>query len=90
MAVYVCTVCDTEYDENKQTVRWNDLPSDWVCPVCDSGKAFWRRVGAEPDTFEDTEETTQESTFQFAPQKVASSQFLIMGFNFAYAYIIVR
>jgi glutamate synthase domain-containing protein 2 len=69
MAVYLCTVCDTEYNEAREAVRWNDLPSDWVCPVCDSGKAFWRRVGAEPDTFEDTEETTQESTFQFAPQK---------------------
>jgi methylamine---glutamate N-methyltransferase subunit C len=69
MAVYLCTVCDTEYNEAREAVPWNDLPSDWVCPVCDSGKAFWRRVGAEPDTFEDTQETTQESTVQFAPQK---------------------
>jgi len=49
MAVYVCSVCDTEYDEDKEAVRWNDLPSDWVCPVCDSGKPFWRRANAEPD-----------------------------------------
>lgn len=73
MAVYICTVCDTEYDEDKETVPWNDLPSDWVCPVCDSGKPFWRRVGAEPDTFEDTQETTKESTFTFEPQKTADS-----------------
>jgi glutamate synthase domain-containing protein 2/rubredoxin len=49
MAIYVCSVCDTEYDEDREAVRWNDLPPDWICPVCDSGKAFWRRINAEPD-----------------------------------------
>jgi len=73
MAVYLCAVCDTEYDEDSQTVRWNDLPSDWICPVCDSGKAFWRRIGAEPDTFEDTQETTKESAVSFEPQKTEDS-----------------
>lgn len=69
MAVYLCTVCDTEYDEDNQSVHWNDLPSDWVCPVCDSGKPFWRRIGAEPDTFEDSQETTKERVLTFEPQK---------------------
>lgn len=73
MAVYVCLVCDTEYDENKENVRWNDLPSDWVCPVCDSGKALWRRVGAEPDTFLDTQETTKETLVSFEPQKTTDT-----------------
>ena len=73
MAVYLCAVCDTEYDEDKEKVRWNDLPSDWICPVCDSGKPFWRRIGAAPDTFEDTEETTKESKLSFEPQKVEDS-----------------
>ena len=70
MALYVCSVCDTEYDEDKEAVRWNDLPTDWVCPVCDSGKAFWRRVGAEPDISEDIEEATRERVVSFDPQKV--------------------
>ncbi len=69
MAVYVCSVCDTEYDENKEAVRWNDLPSDWVCPVCDSGKPFWRRVGAEPDISVELQETTREGTVSFEPSK---------------------
>ncbi len=73
MAVYLCTVCDTEYNEGQQPVSWNNLPSDWLCPVCDSGKAFWRRVGAEPDTFLDTEETTKETSLVFEPQKTTDS-----------------
>jgi glutamate synthase domain-containing protein 2 len=73
MAVYVCSVCDTEYDEDKETVRWNDLPSDWVCPVCDSGKAFWRRIGAEPDISEDVQETKRDKTIVFEPSKTEDS-----------------
>ncbi len=73
MAVYLCAVCDTEYDEDSQTVRWNDLPSDWLCPVCDSGKAFWRRTGAEPDTFKDALETTKANVTSFGSQKTEDS-----------------
>ncbi len=73
MAVYVCSVCDTQYDEDREAVRWNDLPSNWVCPVCDSGKAFWRRVGAEPDISEDLQETTRDKTVVFEPSKTEDS-----------------
>jgi len=44
MAVYICTVCDTVYDEDKEGVKWDDLPDDWVCPVCASPKSLFRRV----------------------------------------------
>lgn len=69
MAVYICTVCETEYDEDKEEIAWNDLPSDWICPVCESGKGFWRRVGAEPDTSLDTQKTTKEGIPSFEPIK---------------------
>lgn len=73
MAVYVCSVCDTEYDEDRESIGWNDLPPEWVCPVCESGKAFWRRVGAEPDTSEDSLTATLETTLVFDPQKTEDS-----------------
>jgi glutamate synthase domain-containing protein 2/rubredoxin len=73
MAVYLCTVCDTEYDEAQENIAWNDLPPDWACPVCESGKAFWRRIGAEPDTFEDTRETTKKDPIAFEPLKTEDS-----------------
>lgn len=69
MSIYVCSVCDTRYDEDEKPVRWNDLPPDWHCPVCEAGKAFWRRVGAEPDIFEDTQEATRERIISFDPDK---------------------
>ena len=73
MAVYVCSVCDTQYDEEKEAVRWNDLPADWVCPVCDSGKPFWRRIGAEPDISKDIQETSRDKTVIFEPSKTEDS-----------------
>ncbi len=69
MSLYVCSVCDTEYDEDTKSIRWNDLPTGWHCPVCEAGKAFWRRVGAEPDTSADTLEATKERIISFEPQK---------------------
>ena len=50
MAVYVCAVCDTVYDEDKEGLRWDDLPDDWVCPVCDSPKSMFKLVeDSSPD-----------------------------------------
>lgn len=44
MAVYMCVVCDTTYDEEKEGVPWDRLPLDWVCPVCQSGISHYRLV----------------------------------------------
>ena len=46
MEKYVCTVCGYVYDpalgdpENGITpgTAFNDLPDDWVCPLCGFGK----------------------------------------------------
>ncbi len=73
MAVYVCSVCDTRYDEDEKSVRWNDLPVDFQCPVCDAKKAFWRRIDAEPDIFEDKLEATKERIISFDPDKAEDS-----------------
>lgn len=35
---YICNVCDYVYDEEKQGVKFEDLPEDWVCPLCGVGK----------------------------------------------------
>jgi len=42
MGIYICQVCDTEYNEEKEGVSWEDLSADWVCPVCESGKNLFR------------------------------------------------
>ena len=35
---YRCSVCGYIYDEDKEGVRFEDLPEDWRCPVCGEGK----------------------------------------------------
>jgi rubredoxin len=36
---YECPVCGYIYDEAKEAVKFDDLPEDWVCPVCGEGKS---------------------------------------------------
>ena len=46
MKKYVCTVCGYVYDEAAGDpdngvaagTKWEDVPEDWVCPLCGVGK----------------------------------------------------
>ena len=38
MAKYICDVCGYEYDPNVEGKAFNELPEDWVCPICGVGK----------------------------------------------------
>ena len=46
MAKYVCTVCGYVYDPEAGDpdngiapgTAWDDVPEDWVCPLCAVGK----------------------------------------------------
>ncbi len=46
MAKYICTVCGYEYDEKfgdpdngiEEGTLFEDIPEDWVCPLCGVGK----------------------------------------------------
>ncbi|MGQ9718796.1 MAG: thiamine pyrophosphate-binding protein [Nitrososphaerales archaeon] len=40
-----CTVCGYIYDESEEKTRFEDLPSDWVCPVCGAPKSAFERRG---------------------------------------------
>jgi rubredoxin/uncharacterized membrane protein len=42
MARYECTVCGYIYDEGKEGKKWEELPDGWMCPVCGSGKAYFK------------------------------------------------
>lgn len=35
---YKCDICGFIYDENKEAVRFEVLPEDWVCPICGANK----------------------------------------------------
>ena len=46
---YRCGVCGYIYDEEKEGVRFADLPDDWQCPVCGEGKEGFEPVEEEDD-----------------------------------------
>ena len=41
---YRCTVCGEIYDEEKEGVKFEDLPDTWVCPVCGVPKSLFEKV----------------------------------------------
>ncbi len=44
MASYTCSVCEYVHDEAKTDQPWDDLPDDWVCPVCESPKTYFSKT----------------------------------------------
>ena len=42
---YVCNVCQWIYDEEKEGKKFEELPEDWVCPICGAGKEMFSETG---------------------------------------------
>jgi rubredoxin len=60
LSKYVCSVCSYVYDEAKGIPEaginpgtlWDDIPDDWVCPLCGAPKTEFNKLGittAKPD-----------------------------------------
>jgi rubredoxin len=57
MKKYVCSICGYVYDETvgdpekgiAPGKRWEDVPEDWVCPLCGADKAEFKRQDGKPD-----------------------------------------
>jgi rubredoxin len=39
-----CTICEYVYDDEAEGTPFNDLPDDWVCPVCNASKEDFEPV----------------------------------------------
>lgn len=52
MAKYKCSVCDTIYDEEKEGIKWDELPDAWLCPICESPKSLYQLVKETLNNFE--------------------------------------
>jgi rubredoxin len=56
MRKFICTICGHIYDEAagipKQGIapgtKWEDLPADWVCPLCGAPKSLFRLMEDAP------------------------------------------
>ena len=40
---YECTICGYIYDEAVETIKFEDLPDDYVCPICGVGKDLFEK-----------------------------------------------
>ncbi len=43
-SIYKCAACGFIYDSNKEEIAFEDLPDDWTCPVCGSGKEDFMEI----------------------------------------------
>ncbi len=38
---WICQICGYFYDEEKEGKKFEDLPEDWKCPVCEASKSMF-------------------------------------------------
>lgn len=41
---YRCTICGHIYDNSKEKIKFEDLPDDWVCPICGVTKDLFKKI----------------------------------------------
>ena len=61
MAKYKCQLCGHIYDEEKEGVKFEDLPDDWKCPMCFAPKSMFKLVEEENSNTEEKQEIKQEA-----------------------------
>ena len=54
MAKYKCIMCGYIYDDDKEDVKFEDLPEDWVCPMCFSPKSDFQKITEDDNKKEET------------------------------------
>ena len=72
MAKYLCSVCEYVHDEEKTGQKWDDLPNEWVCPVCESPKSYFSTTDEgepAPDLHDDQDDKETVSSIPIDLQK---------------------
>ena len=41
---YKCSLCGYIYDDEKEKVKFEDLPDDWKCPLCGAPKSLFNKI----------------------------------------------
>ena len=62
MAKYKCQLCGHIYDEEKEGIKFEDLPDDWKCPMCFAPKSMFKLVKEDNNIEEKKEETKKEES----------------------------
>jgi glutamate synthase domain-containing protein 2 len=67
MAKYICSVCEYVHDEETNGQKWDDLPEDWVCPVCESPKNYFSKVDEIESASEPQDEPVEDTPVESFP-----------------------
>ena len=59
MARYRCKICGYIYDEEKEGVKFSDLPDDWKCPLCKAPKTSFEKVTENSEINKETREVKE-------------------------------
>lgn len=57
---YRCKMCGFVYDDDKQKVKFEDLPDDWKCPMCGAPKSLFEPIKEEAAKSVEVEEKKEE------------------------------
>ena len=71
MTSYICTVCGEIYDEDKEGVKFSDLPEEWVCPKCRARKGV----------FMPTVKAGERTEIQYSPKDLEIDPGLVLHDN---------
>ena len=44
---YICTICGYIYDDEKEKVKFDELPDSWTCPLCGAPKSAFKQMEEE-------------------------------------------
>ena len=47
MKKYQCTICGYIYDDAQESVKFEELPDDWTCPICGAPKSVFKEIKEE-------------------------------------------
>lgn len=79
MKKYECTICGYIYDDAKESVKFEDLPDDWTCPICGAPKSVFKEIE------EEKEETPAESDEEDNLTELSNSEISYICSNLAKA-----
>lgn len=85
MKKYRCTICGYIYDEEKEGVKFADLPEDWKCPLCGAPKSLFVEITKEEEKKEVIEESIADENESDELRELSNGEIAYICSNLAKA-----
>lgn len=53
--IYICEICGEIFDEEKEGIKFTDLPDDWRCPICNASKEAFNPINTNQNTIKNSD-----------------------------------